>query len=354
MKIFLITDTHAGARSDSDHLHLFFDKFYTEIFFPYLLEHNITFGIHLGDMFEKRKNIDFSTLHKTRKYLFDKLPEHNIKMDVIVGNHDSRFRDIISVNSPDLLLKDYIGSGHIRVYSTPTEVTIDGTNILYMPWICPDTYDLSTELLKTSDCNILLGHLEISGFEMHRGSIHHGGISSSMFSNFGVVYSGHFHHRSTKGNVTYLGTPYETCWADYNDPKGFHIFDTDTLELIFVENPYKLFHKIVYDDSEWSEYPDDNLDFSYLKNTYIKLLVDNKTNSGWFDRFVSNIEQASPIDLQIIEDTLNMVSSDDEINVTEDTISILNKSVMEFDTKVNKTKLNNLFSSLYTESMYME
>ena len=32
-------------------------------------------------------------------------------------------------------------------------------------------------------------------------------------------------------------------------PRGFHIlFDTETRELEFIQNPYEMFHKIYYDD----------------------------------------------------------------------------------------------------------
>jgi predicted phosphodiesterase len=357
MLVALLTDTHAGARNNLDILHTFFDKFYSDVFFPYLQENNIQKIIHLGDMFEKRSTIDFATLYKTREYLFDKFYENDLSVDVIVGNHDCRFKSTNQVNSPNLLLQDYIKSGHVRVFSEPTEVTLDNTKIVYMPWICQNTYDKSMDMLKNSTANILLGHLEVSGFEMYRGSVHHGGTPASLFSNFCLVCSGHFHHRSTKGNISYLGSPYETCWSDYNDPRGFHILDTDTLELTFIENPNRLFHKIPYDDSEHqnTEFIA-NMDFSNYTDCYVKVIVDKKTNPHWFELFIEKLEKSSPIDVQIIDDSLSFLMDEtEEIDDTvEDTLSILTRTVEVADVKVDKSKLSDLFISLYNEAKHME
>ena len=62
------------------------------------------------------------------------------------------------------------------------------------------------------------------------------------------MFSGHFHHKSDDGQIYYLGPPYQIYWNDFDDPKGFHIFDTDTRELERIVNPYTLFSKIFYDD----------------------------------------------------------------------------------------------------------
>ena len=39
-------------------------------------------------------------------------------------------------------------------------------------------------------------------------------------------------------------------WSDYNDVKGFHILDTETREMEFIANPYQMFYRIKYDDSQ--------------------------------------------------------------------------------------------------------
>lgn len=350
-KIVLLTDTHFGARGDSEHLANFFDKFYGDFFFPYLKEHNISHITHLGDMFDKRKNINFVSLHRSKEYFFNRLVEYDIHIDVIVGNHDSPFKNSISINSPILLLQEY--KDNVTVYSSPSEVNFGNTKIVYVPWICSENYQETIELISNTTSEILFGHLELDGFEMHRGSAHHGGMNKDVFSCFSLVCSGHFHHRSTKGNITYLGCPYEMSWADFNDPKGFHVFDTETLEMQFVENPFTLFNKIEYNDSKWTSKSWINgYDFRDITNTYVKVLVNEKTNPAWFDYFIEKIEKYNPIDVQIIDNELGSdLSGDDDISNVDDTLTILNKSVDDFDTKVDKNKLNGLFSSLYNEAL---
>ena len=59
MKIAVLNDTHWGARNDSPAFVNYFNRFYDEIFFPYLQENNIKTVIHLGDVVDRRKFINF-------------------------------------------------------------------------------------------------------------------------------------------------------------------------------------------------------------------------------------------------------------------------------------------------------
>ena len=71
-KIVFLGDTHFGCRGDSQHFHEFFDKFYTEVFFPYLIENNIKHVIQLGDIFDRRKYSNHYTLDEAKRYFFSK------------------------------------------------------------------------------------------------------------------------------------------------------------------------------------------------------------------------------------------------------------------------------------------
>ena len=95
MKIALITDTHFGARGDSIQFDEYFKKFYSEIFFPELQRRGIKTLIHLGDVFDRRKYINFNILKSCREYFFDQLAKHDIVCHMIAGNHDTYIKNKI-------------------------------------------------------------------------------------------------------------------------------------------------------------------------------------------------------------------------------------------------------------------
>jgi DNA repair exonuclease SbcCD nuclease subunit len=282
VKIAILGDTHFGARNDSLIFHAFFQKFYIS-FFKYLEKNNIDTIIQLGDLWDRRKYVNFQTLSESRKYFFDELRKRNLKMITILGNHDVAYKNTLEINSSTLLLQEYT---NISIISSPMTIDIDGTLISMIPWICADNYLDSMNEMNNTKAEICMGHLEIVGFEMYRGHECHEGLSLDTFKRFDTVFSGHYHHRSTKGNVTYLGTPYELTWQDYDDQKGFHIFDLDTRELEFIPNPYIMFTRLEYDDKEKEPIDLDTLDLAHM---YIKLVVVNKTDYYKFDQFINNL-----------------------------------------------------------------
>ena len=352
MKILLLGDTHFGARNDSSIFHDHFEKFYTDFFFPYVKENQIDHIIQLGDVFDRRKYINFQSLHRAKKYFFEPLAETHLPVDFIVGNHDTFFRNTNEVNSLGLLLKEY----KFNLWKEPTDINIGGLSILLVPWINDDNEKEALEAMKLTKSQIVMGHFEIQGFEMYRGAVNDVGLTSDVFDKFDAVYSGHFHHKSSRKNIHYVGTPYEMTWSDYGDPHGFHILDTNTREVTYVENPYNVFVKMWYDDNgkEMNECVED--DYSRLKNKMVKMIVTNKNNPYWFDMVIDRLEKAGVADLQVVDDHLNLNLEDDQdiVNEAEDTLTILDKFVQQGNFQTDKDKLTNLMRDLYNEALTVE
>jgi DNA repair exonuclease SbcCD nuclease subunit len=353
MKLCILGDTHFGCRGDSLDFHKYFEKFYDEVFFPYLNENDIKVIFQMGDLFDRRKYINFNTLHLCRKYFFDRCEILGIKVHTLLGNHDVAFKNTLKVNSTGLLLNEY---NCVEYYDDFQTVDFDGILIDVVPWICDDNEKEIFQKMKESTAQICFGHFEIAGFEMDRGNVCDHGLDKKMLSKYDVVLSGHFHHKSTDGNITYVGTPYEMTWSDYNDPKGFHIFDTETREMEFVRNPLQMFNKVLYDDGEtdfefWKSY-----EFSRLKNTYVKVVVLNKQNPFLFDHVIDNLYKVGVSDLTIVEDFNDLiVENDDEIiNQAEDTITILNKYIDNLELDIESEKLKKLMRELYVEALNTE
>ena len=351
MLIALINDTHAGARGDNPIFNEYFFKFWEGTFFPYLKEHNISQICHLGDVVDRRKYINFVTLNSWRKRFFDVLQREGIKMDVIVGNHDVSFKNTNEINALHELFDHY---DNINVMVEPKDVVYDDVSIAMVPWINVSNYEQSLEFLKNTKSQIVFGHFEIAGFEMDKGNICHGGMEMATFDRFDKVLSGHFHHKSSIGNIHYLGNQYEITWTDYDDPRGFHVFNTETRELTFIENPYKMFHKINYDDQKqdfeyWKEFNYDN-----IKDCYIKLIVLNKDNPYLFDTVLENLSAADAADITIIEDYSDIGMNDDILEKAEDTVTILNHYIDDLNINVDADKLKSIMRELYIESLNVE
>ena len=347
MKIALITDTHFGGRNDSGSFDSFFKKFYDEVFFPELKKRDVKNIFHLGDCFDRRKYINFDSLRSCREYFFDKTIDENICVDMIVGNHDTYYKNTNNVNSPELLLNDYF---NVAVYKKPDTITIGGRDILVLPWICTDNYEQSIKAIKETDAKVCFGHLELEGFQMWKGQENKEGFDPKLFRNFDLVCSGHFHHRHSKGNITYLGNPYEMFWNDFEDQRGFHIFDTETLELEFIKNPFTMFEKVYYDDTQTTPNVDN------YKDKVVKLIVVNKNDHTAYDKFLDKLYKANPIEVKIVEDFSEFESDlldDEDIDLT-DTLTLVSQYVDALETDVDKERLKTLMKTLYVESQDYE
>ena len=89
----------------------------------------------------------------------------------------------------------------------------------------------------------------------------------------------------------------EFTWADANDQKYFHVFDTETQTLEAIANPLTLFEKIYYDDTA-QDYT--NYDINNLTGKFVKVIVGNKSNPFMFDKFIERISDLDTHDLKIV------------------------------------------------------
>jgi DNA repair exonuclease SbcCD nuclease subunit len=346
MKIGLITDTHYNFRKANKAFHEYFEKFYNDIFFPTLKKENIKVVVHLGDAFDNRKGVDYWALQWAKQNVYDTFEKLGITVYSIVGNHDAYYKNTNDVNAIDILLSEY---SNIVKISSPTEIFIDDTECVFLPWICSDNEEETFSLLEETKAKIVFGHLELSGFSVYPGHVQDKGLSKKIFQKFDRVFSGHYHTSSDDGKVFYLGNPYQMFWSDVNDKRGFHIFDTNDYSLEKVENTYTMFEKVYYDDEI------EEIDFSKLNNKMIKLFVNKKENHLKFDQFVNNIINQNPLEFKIIE---NFDVYDENVNyeqfIVEDTLSILDKYVEEAEFDLDKKMIKNLLRDVYKEALEIE
>ena len=344
MKIGVISDSHFGARNDNPLFLDYFQEFYDKIFFPYLDEHHITQVLHLGDIMDRRRFCNFNTLSRVRSGFFQPLLNRKTELIVTIGNHDTYYKNKNDVNSPNELFGRY---PNVTIYQDPAVLTLGNLDIQLMPWISPANEAHCLEVIRTSRCPVMMGHLELKGFQMYRGLISDHGLDKRLFDQFHMVLSGHYHHRSTTGSIYYLGSPYEITFSDLEDPRGFHILDTETMELEFVLNPHRMFFREVYADKGLEQEAVLEHDYMRLANKFVKVVVASKTNPYLFERYLDRLSMANPADVSIVEEfEVGVTGDDDQEFAADDTLTILNTYVDTIDMDIDKGRLKRVLGEL--------
>ena len=355
MKIALLNDTHFGARNDSNIFDEYFYKFYDNIFFPYLKENNIKTLIHLGDVVDRRKYINYRIAHNFRHKFMQRLWQDKIDTHILIGNHDIYYRNTNKVNAVQELCTAPDGVNEPFIYEEPKVVDFDGTKILMMPWINPENEAHSLHILSTAEADVCMGHFDLNGFRMMDHMVQTHGYDKSIVSRFEKTYSGHFHHKNDDGQVFYLGSQYEMTCSDYNNQKGLHVFDTEKREVEFIHNPYIIFKKLMYDDTDRNY---DNFPIADYNQKFVKLIVANKKDHQMFDRLLDRLyNEISVHELKILEDYSDLSHtnvSDDIVEGSEDTMTLVNNYVDQLPVDLDKDRLKVMIKEMYIEAQDTE
>lgn len=342
MKVAIITDQHFGARKNSKLFHDYFLKFYNNVFFPTLEKEGITTVIDMGDTFDSRKGIDFSALSWAKNNYYDRLQQMGVTVHTIVGNHTAYYKNTNEVNAVDLLLREY---DNVTVYSEPTEVNLSNLSVLFIPWINQENEANTLKLIQKTKSKVAMGHLELQGFRVNKQVVMDHGFDSKVFDKFELVFSGHYHTRSDNGTVFYLGNPYEMFWNDVNDKRGFHIFDTETLEKVSINNPYRLFYNIYYEDTNYQTF-----DTREYENKIVRIIVRKKSDTKKFEKFVDKLYSSNIAELKVVENFDFQESVDFEPIESEDTMSILSRYVEESEVSLDKSIVQKMLQEIYQEA----
>ena len=301
----------------------------------------------MGDAFDNRKNIDYWSLDWAKDNVYDKFKNLGVKVWQLVGNHDVYYRNTNEINSIDSLLEHY---DNIVPISKPGTYDIGDFRAMMLPWICDDNYKETCAAIDESDAKIAFGHLELTGFELYPGMVQQGGIDKGIIEKFDTVFSGHYHTRSNDGHTFYLGNPYEMYWNDCGDKRGFNIFDTETGEMEFVQNPYTMFKKIYYDSN-----PSATFKAHLYKDKIVKLFIRSRSSQLEYDKFLEKLLKSGIIDLKVVENTeINDKEVDLDGEKIEDTLTLLNKYIEDSDFELEKERVKKLLKEVYLEACESE
>jgi len=351
-KIAIINDTHFGARNDNPIFLEHFMQFFEKVFFPYMRMHDIRNVIHLGDLMDRRKYVNFSTLNVVQKRFVTPLLELGITLDILPGNHDVFYKNTNEVNSIHELFYHSGLCHNWNFYFEPRTVEIKGLRIGMVPWITKANEKECLDFIAKKDAQILMGHFELSGYEVLRGVEHHDGMDPSILSGYDAVYSGHFHCKHSKGNIHYLGTQYQITFGDLHEPKGFHVIDTDTGEVEYIQNPMRLFTQFTYNDEEHQDFFDGSIDWNYFKKTFVRLVIEKKTNPFMLDRVIDKLNEEGSHSVSIIDQTQSnkTTKTEEKVDLSKDTLSLICEEIDRTEGIEDPTRLKNIIRELYMEA----
>lgn len=343
MKIAFLGDTHFGCRNSNQviqrHQELFLDK----IFWPYIKEHNIKTIIQTGDYFDNRKWINLQTMSFQKRVFVDRAAELDVTVHGIIGNHDIPLRHSLSMNSPQQILTE----PHMNYYSEAKVINFDGIDITFLPWVCKENYEELTEVINKGG-DLLVGHLETQGAVLFPGRLSDEGYKATQFKNWKEVISGHYHSQNKIENIHYIGIPYQLMWTDAMVKQGFWIFDTTDRSWEFIENTYRYFHRLTWDDG--CEYP-----LEQLNDSYVKINIKKKTSFEDFERFIDKVNFQSPFEVKIVEsfEEYNQENVKDLITVSS-TTDLIQDYIDDVATQNNKESIKKLMIEIYDDAMSMD
>lgn len=333
--IAVIADTHFGV-SNSNGMFLRYQDRYFKGLIEDLTRKGVTDLFHAGDLYDVRKNINFKTLRETAAFFRERMISAPFNVHIVVGNHDSYNKNSLKINAP----KELLDWTDFKIYDDPTEIAIDGTKILLMPWMCNDNVEKSHYMLDQTYADVCIGHFDISGFGMSKEVINKVGMPRSIFQKFKKVFSGHFHLPSNQDNILYVGSPYQLTWSDYGDIKRVALYDTKTDELSYIENHDSIFEKVYYVPGIE---PEDK-----YHDKIVKVYGSNDSNAYEFDKFVRKIEEQIPYSLSVIETTGTSSNEVLDLNITKDTMSFLVDFIDTMEIKsTEKDEIKTLMLKLY-------
>ena len=277
-------------------------------------------------------------------------------MHIIAGNHDEYYKDTYRVNALDEFVSDRYNN--VKTYSKPTTLEIDGCSILLLPWITKEAEKECYEMVENSKASICVAHLELDGFEMQKGMLSDHGWNHQIFRRFDSVFTGHYHHRSSRDNIHYIGAFCEHIWSDYNDPRGFVVFDTQSRDTVFHRNPFRIFHMVAYDDVKNVDILEkiNATDYSKYKDCYVKIVCVNKNNPYAFDMLLDKLYQAQAADISIVEDVNSFIDNniDEAVDEAQDTITILDNYISGLTLPIESDKMKHYMREIYTEALSLE
>ncbi len=344
-RIWLISDTHLGVRSNSREWMDIIDDYFNNFFIPLLREKYQPGDIlvHCGDVFDSRQSINLYVMNRGID-IFEQISKI-MPIYMIVGNHDIFMKYSNDIHS----LKVFKHIDNITVFTEPQLVTLGNRKGLFLPWV--DKHDEFIQIIKNNPADLLFCHTDIKGMSFNKFVKIEEGAEADEISGFSRVYSGHIHYAQKYKNARMLGSPYELTRSDSGNPKHVWLLDLETDEEYSFQNVIS--PKFLRYQLNWIlEQPVGELQ-KLFENNFVDLMISPQWSMKFpFSLFADKIKNYRKINPIITEDTAVMTEDGELIEEYEDInlISLIEKHIRDLPYSENiKEKLKSTSVSLYYE-----
>lgn len=301
----------------------------------YAEEQNIKRLFCLGDSFHSKSMIENYLLVKA-KPTFERFKEFDTTF--IVGNHDLVFQKNSKYNLLELF------DEYIEVVQDPyITKEIDGNNFILCNYAGNDHIKEETLPIIDGVKNVLLGHFDCNGFYTNADyEMKNAEINVENLRMFDAVFVGHYHKRSKRRNVQFIGSTHQQRKNDIGNPTGFTVLDTKSLMYTFKDfegyTPPCFYNLSISDIDEIKK----------IKNSFIEIVItEDEAN------IISN-DMINQLKRFLYEKNNNYlvtpcyVKNKEQIEVSDD--AKMEKEITEIDRINLNAKLEDMFDT-YVENV---
>jgi DNA repair exonuclease SbcCD nuclease subunit len=288
----IFTDLHLGVHQNSSTWHNIGLK-WADWFVNELKSKDIDQIIFTGDFFHSRSEISVNTIHAASEFIA-KFKDFS-KIYMIVGNHDSYYKQKADVHSLSILN----GYSNISVFDKTTTLQSKEFNskaVTFCPW--------GFDYVDIPDSDVIFGHFEIESFKMNAHKLCEEGVKpKDLIKKSPLIFSGHFHLNEEReydnGKIIYVGSPFQLDFGERDCNKGYYTIDFKDLNYEFFRNEVTPVHKklllseILDGDEIKEEYK------QQIKNNFVRIVIDSKIDQSKIDNILHVANSYTPISLTV-------------------------------------------------------
>ena len=375
-KSLVFTDLHVGISNDKPSRQRIAENVIDEII-GHIEMDGIKQVFFLGDLFHQRTSIEVTSLNVAND-LVRKLAS-TCEVFLLQGNHDlyEKYNSIItSLNIFDL--------HNVNIVSVPTEVKLNGQNVLLVPWLCGTTLQEHISKGGLSDkYDIMMGHFDIgySGDIRYKGQKYvdayksgfqnfsfqeDGNIISEILhhtKDYSTIYMGHIHDHETLtyANRTWniVGSPQYQVHdmkrlPDEKKMHGYYILDSENKESFHESVSVPKFVTLYASDMVSGTVDESKLKGAIVRRCYDVVLTDeqrSKINSIVTDAGVYE-EDSSVFVLGVSEEGNSPEQVDEDMGIVVDKFDYIQKQIDKIDhPAVDNAKLIEMMKEYYDRAV---